>query len=228
MILFFYNLLLNNAVVAPPPAAVVLNPPTVIAPPADTAGKLLDARIAAMSALVNKNANLSADLLTFYADTTYYTADGGTVLVQVILPQYVAQLNTLQVEAIDHYMVTGWVNAAAILAVYSAPSWDKTGQALTARVASLQALYNKALITPMPLGNANGYGSSGWTTLAASYLQTLYAAQIALVERIMDVPGGTTAATMLSTLTGVQTAPGGITYEYAFTGVGFTDAWIDD
>src|SRR6185312_5031739 len=141
---------------------------TVTAPPQDTAGAALDAQIATVQALVTAGANPP---------------------VQAALEQQLAQL---QVEAVDHYMVTGWLNAAAILAVYSAPAWDKVGQGLALRVTELQTLYDNA--AAMPPGNASGYGSSGWTTLKASYLQFLYAAQISLVEHIMDVPGGTPAA----------------------------------
>ncbi|MGH8335597.1 MAG: hypothetical protein ACRETL_01950 [Gammaproteobacteria bacterium] len=136
------------------------------------------------------------------------------------------ELNKRQVEAVDHYMVTGWLNAAAVLALYSAPSWDQSGQTITARVAFLQNLFNTA--PAMPPGNADGYGGSGWTTIASAYAQMLYAKQIELVEHLMALPGGTTAATILSAMTGVQTAPAGIPYAYVFNSVGFTDVWIDD
>jgi hypothetical protein len=174
----------------------------VTAPPLDTAGAALDAQIAAVQALVNANAN------------------------PLVLPQLQAQLSQLQVEAVDHYMVTGWLNAGSnVLATYSAPAWDPVAQALSTRVAFLQNLYSTA--PAMPPGNAEGYGGSGWTSIASNYLQQLYAAQIALVERLMDI-GQPTAATILANLTGVQTAPAGITYQYVFSSVGFTDAWIDD
>lgn len=177
----------------------------VVAPSQDTAGAALDAQIRTVNQLIE---NTSAS--------------------SPVRASYLQLLNTLQVEAVDHYMVTGWLNAATILATYTAPAWDKVGQGLTARVIALQVLYNTALVTPMPVGNANGYGDSGWTTLAASYLQTLYAKQIELVEHIIDVPGGTSAATILAAMTGVQTDPGGVPYQYVFDSVGFTDAWIDD
>lgn len=174
----------------------------VIAPSADTAGAALDAQIAVVQALVTANAN------------------------PAVLPQLKLQLNQLQVEAVDHYMVTGWLNAGSnVLATYSAPAWDPTASALAARVADLQALYDNA--PTMPVGNAEGYGSSGWTTIASNYLQQLYAAQVSLVERLMDI-GQPTAATMLANLMGVQTAPAGITFAYVFSSVGFTDADIDD
>lgn len=171
---------------------------TVTAPPLDKAGAALDAQIATVQALVNANKNP----LTLY--------------------QLQQQLNMLQVEAVDHYMVTGWLNAATILQTFSAPSWDKVGKTLTARVAGLQVLVNNPP-TPPP-GNANGYGGSGWVTVAQNYQQQLYAAQIALVEHIMDLPGGTSAATMLSTLTGFQSFP----FAYFFQSVGFTDMAIED
>lgn len=172
---------------------------TVTAPAADTAGALLDAQIATVQALVNATAASSP-----------------------VLPRYQQQLNALQVQAVDHYMVTGWLNAATILATYAAPGWDKPGQTLTARVAFLQNLTNNA---PAPLpGNVQGYGGAGWVTVAQNYAAALYAAQVALVEHLMDVPGGTSAATMLANLTGVQSFP----FEYTFTSVGFTDAAIDD
>ncbi len=60
-------------------------------------------------------------------------------------------------------------------------------------------------------------------TVAQNYQAQLYAAQIALVEHIMDVPGGTSAAVMLANLTGFQS----FVFEYSFTSVGFTDAWLD-
>lgn len=177
---------------------------TVVAPLADTAGAALDAHIATVQALVT-----------------------ATSPSKVVYPQYVQLLNSLQVEAVDHYMVTGWLNAASILLTYTPPPWDKVGKAITARIAELQALYNTALVTPMPVGNADGYGSAGWTTIAAAFAQQLYAKQVELVEHIMTLPGGTSAATMLANLTGVQTAPGGIVYNYAFSSVGFTDEWLD-
>lgn len=175
---------------------------TVTAPSTDVYGAALDAQIATVQALVNANKNP----LTLY--------------------QLQQQLNQLQVGAVDHYMVTGWLNAASILTTYSPPTWDKVGQALQTRVAFLQNLVNTAPAPPP--GNANGYGGAGWVTVLQNYQQQLYAAQIALVERIMDVPGGTSAATMLATLTGVQTEPGGVPFNYVFNSVGFTDDWIDD
>ena len=176
----------------------------VTAPSTDPAGALIDAAIATAQALVtaNKNPRIEYDLQQ--------------------------RLNALQVQAVDHYMVTGWLNAATILATYTAPPWDKVGQTLTKLVASLQSTYNTAAATPMPVGNTNGYGDSGWTTIAAAYAQQLYGAQIALVEHLMDLPGGTTAATILANMTGTQTAPGGVAFQYVFNSVGYTDAAIDD
>lgn len=175
---------------------------TVTAPSADTPGKAIDAAIAVAQALVTANAN------------------------PLVEAQLKAELNQRQVEAVDHYMVTGWLNAGSnVLATYSAPAWDPIAQQLSARVAALQNSYDNA--PAMPPGNANGYGSDGWTTVKANYLQQLYQAQIQLVERLMDI-GQPTAATMLANLTGVQTAPAGITFQYNFTGVGFTDDWLDD
>ncbi len=176
---------------------------TVIAPPPDTAGAALDAAIATAQALVNKTPQSS-----------------------VLYPQYFAQLNQLQVQAVDHYMVTGWLNAAAILQMYSPQPGDAAGKLLAARVTFLQNLFNNA--PPPPPGNVNGYGGSGWVTVAQNYQQQLYAAQIALVERIMSYPGGTSAATILANMTGAQTDPAGIPYQYVFNSVGFTDAWLDD
>jgi hypothetical protein len=159
---------------------------SVVAPPLDKDGAALDAQIATIQALVNSNANL----LTRYQQTQY--------------------LNLLQVEAVDHYMVTGWLNAATILATYSAPSWDKLGQALTARVAFLQNLVNTA-----PLNNPTNPITAN---PLSNYQQQLYAAQISLVERIMDVPGGTPAATILAAMTGFQS----FTFEYVFSSIGST------
>lgn len=170
----------------------------VTAPSTDSAGAALDAQIATVQALVVANVNT------------------------VRLYGYQQQLSQLQVAAVDHYMVTGWLNAATILATFQPPGWDRVGQTIVARVAALQALVNNA--PPMPPGNANGYGGAGWTTLAAAYQQMLYAKQIELVEHIMNTPGETTAATILATLTGSQS----FAFEYVFNSVGFTDAWTDD
>lgn len=170
---------------------------SVTAPSTDPAGAALDVQIAVVQALVAANVNT------------------------VRLYGYQQQLNQLQVAAVDHYMVSGWLNAATILATFQPPAWDKVGQAIVARVATLQALVNNPPV--MPPGNANGYGSSGWTTIAAAYQQMLYAKQIELVEHIMSTPGETTAATILATLTGSQS----FTFEYVFNSIGFTDAWID-
>lgn len=172
---------------------------TVVAPSTDPAGAALDAQIATLVALT-----------------------AATPASSPVLASYQQQLNTLQVEAVDHYMVTGWLNAATILLTYSAPLWDKPGQTIAKRVAFLQNLFNNA---PAPLpGNANGYGSAGWVTVAQNYAIALYAKQIELVEHIMNVPGGTSAATMVANLTGFQSFP----FEYVFNSVGFTDADIDD
>lgn len=174
---------------------------TVVAPPVDAPGAAIDARIAAIQTLVNANKNPS------------------------VLYQLVQNLDQAQREAVNHYMVTGWLNAATIIATYTAPSWDRVGQAKLVRIAALQNLVNNPQV--MPPGNANGYGGSGWTTILADSQQKLYAAQMDLVQYIMGLPGGTSAATMLANLTGFQTAPGGIPFNYKFNSVGFTDAWID-
>ncbi len=168
----------------------------VTAPSQDTAGAALDAQIATVQALVTAGDN------------------------PAMQPDLALQLNRLQVQAVDHYMVTGWLNAATILATYSAPGWDTVGQAQAARVAALQALVNN--VGPMPAGNAAGYGSSGWTTVKSNYQQQLYAAQIGLVEHLMDI-AAPTAAAILSSMTGTQS----FTFEYSFTGVGYSDAWIE-
>lgn len=170
---------------------------TVVAPSTDPAGAALDAQIATVQALVVANVNT------------------------VRLYAYQQQLNQLQVAAVDHYMVTGWLNAATILATYQPAAWDRPGQTIAARVAALQGLVNNPPV--MPLGNANGYGSAGWTTIVAAYQQMLYAKQIELVEHLMNTPGDTSAATMLAALTGSQS----FTFEYVFNSVGYTDAWID-
>ena len=176
----------------------------VIAPTTDPQGALIDAQIATLQALVTANKN----------PRVLYTLQ--------------QELNKWQVEAVDHYMVTGWLNAASILALYSAPSWDAVGQNITTRINGLTTLYTNAVAAGMPAGDANGYGSAGWTTIASAFAQQLYAKQIELVEHIMNLPGGTSAATILANMTGTQTQPAGIAFEYVFNSVGFTDAWIDD
>jgi hypothetical protein len=176
----------------------------VVAPVTDPQGALIDAQIAVYQALVTANRNPRVEY------------------------QLTQELNKWQVEAVDHYMVNGWLNAATILLTYSPPAWDVQGQKITARIAQLTTLYNNAVTTGMPVGNAFGYGSSGWTTIASAYAQQLYAKQIEQVEHIMGLPGGTSAATILANMTGFQTAPAGITFEYVFSSVGFTDEWIDD
>jgi hypothetical protein len=173
----------------------------VTAPPVDKPGAALDASIATLQALVTANRNPSVE----------------TQLQQM--------LNNLQVGAVIHYMVTGWLNAGSnILAVYGPPSWDVVGQKILKRVGELTVIQANAVTAGMPPGNADGYGGSGWTTIASAYAQQLYAKQMELVQHIMDVPGGTSAALMLANLTGVQTNPAGIPFEYSFSSVGFTDA----
>lgn len=169
----------------------------VVAPPTDIPGAALDAQIAVMQALVTANRNPAVEY------------------------QLQQQLNILQVEAVDHYMVTFWLSAASVLALYSAPSWDRPGQLITARVAYLQGLVNNPPV--MPPGDASQYGGSGWTSIASAFQQMLYAKQIELVEHLMNLPGGTTAATILSSMTGFQSQP----FAYKFMSVGFTDAWIE-
>lgn len=172
---------------------------TVVAPSTDLSGALIDAQIATIAALIAATAANSP-----------------------VQANYGQQLNAAQISAVEHYMVTGWLNAATILSTYTAPTWDKAGLTITARVAFLQNLVNTAPAPPP--GNATGYGSSGWVTVLQNYQQALYAKQIELVEHLMALPGGTSAATMLATLTGFQSFP----YEYVFNSVGFTDAWLDD
>jgi hypothetical protein len=169
---------------------------TVIAPAADLPGALLDARIATVQAIVNAAVNKKT------------------------LDAQIQLLNQLQVAAVDHYMVTGWLNAATILASYQPLTQDKAGQTLKARVAFLQGLVNNPPI--MPAGNHDGFGDSGIVTILQNFQQQLYAAQTSLVEQIMNFPGGTSAATMLANLTGSQS----FTFQYVFSGVGFSDAWI--
>lgn len=170
----------------------------VTAPTTDIYGAQIDATIAASQALVNRTSKSAP-----------------------VYPQYLLELNQLQVQAVDHYMVTGWLNAATILAAYSPPASDAEGAKMLSKIAFLKNLI--ATAPPMPPGNANGYGGAGWTTVTAAYSQFLYAKQIELVERIMNLPSGTSAATMLASLTGVQSFP----FEYAFVGVGFDEEDID-
>lgn len=173
---------------------------TVVAPTVDIYGAQIDAAIAAVQTLVNATSTSAA-----------------------VYPQYVQQLNFLQMQAVDHYMVTGWLSAVVILTTYQPATRDKTGQTLLARVVFLQNLFNNA--PPPPLGNSEGYGGAGWVTVAQNYAVALYAAQITLVEHLMRTTVyGTPAATMLANLTGFQSFP----FEYVFNSVGFTDAWIDD
>lgn len=178
---------------------------TVTAPPTDPAGAALDAQVAALVALIAE-----------------------TPVAAPVQASYAQALNAAQVACVEHYMVTGWNSAVAILALYSAPAWDKEGQKISTRVGGLTVLLANATAAGMPPGNANGYGSAGWTTIASAFAQQLYAKQIELVEHLMNLPGGTSAATILATMTGVQTNPAGIAFEYVFNSVGFTDADIDD
>lgn len=161
---------------------------TVVAPPQDAPGAALMASIIAA-----EQAAIAAE-----------SASSPTV------PAFLALINQLQVQAVDHFMVTGWLNAASILALYQPPAWDQVGQTLAARVAFLQNLVN---ITPPAVGLPNNVG------FLANFQQQLYQAQIQLVEHIMDLPGGTSAMTILTTMTGFQSFP----FEYVFTSIGSTD-----
>ena len=173
---------------------------SVVAPPQDIYGAQIDAAIATAQALVNATSTSS-----------------------IVYPQYVQLLNQLQMQAVDHYMVTGWLSAVVILGTYQPATRDAIGQTLLARVNFLQNLFNNAPAPPP--GNAEGYGGSGWVTVAQNYATALYAAQITLVEHLMRTTVfGTSAATMLANLTGFQSFP----FEYSFNSVGYTDEWIDD
>jgi hypothetical protein len=172
----------------------------VTAPSVDIYGAQIDAAIATAQALVNATPTSS-----------------------IVYPQYVQLLNQLQVSAVEHYMVTGWLSAVVILETYQPNSRDATGQTLLARVVFLQNLFNNAPAPPP--GNAEGYGGAGWVTVAQNYAVALYAAQITLVEHLMrSTVYGTSAAIMLANLTGFQSFP----FEYVFNSVGYTDAWTDD
>jgi hypothetical protein len=171
----------------------------VVAPSTDVYGAAIDARIAVLQALVNANTNKAVEY------------------------QLQQELNSLQMQAVDHYMVTGWLAAYVILAAYTPSSRDATGQTLLTRVNFLRNLYNNAPAPPP--GNSEGYGGSGWVTVAQNYAIALYAAQITLVEYLMtSTVFGTSAATMLANLTGFQSFP----FEYVFDSAGYTDAWSDD
>lgn len=167
---------------------------TVTAPPLDLPGAALDAQIATVQALVTANA---------YPRLLYSRQQ---------------LLNQLQVAAVEHYMVTFWLDPTVILAAYQPLAQDKVGQTLKARVAFLQALVNSP--PTMPAGNVEGFGGSGWTTILQNYQTALYAAQVSLVEQIMNFPGATTAATMLANLTGAQTRP----FEYVFSSIGHDES----
>lgn len=192
----------------------------VIAPPPDTAGIILQAQVATVQAIANESSTNP-----------------------MVLSQAQQLLNQLQVELVDHFMVTGWLNAATILGTpavandiltesgayeaaesgvriaadaggtlavgYGPPAWDKTGQMLLAGIANTQALVNATAPTSPVLSN---------------YQQLLYQQQRELVDYVMALPGGTSAATILATMTGFQSFP----FEYTFTSVGFTDQEIDD
>jgi hypothetical protein len=172
---------------------------TVVAPPTDIYGAQIDAQIATVVALI-----------------------ATTPASSPVMANYLQELNALQVSAVEHYMVTFWLWPATILATFQPLKNDKAGQALLTRVNFLQNLFNNAPAPPP--GNVEGYGGSGWVTVAQNYAGQLYAAQVSLVERIMNCPGATSAATILATMTGFQQQP----YEYVFNSTGFTDAWIDD
>lgn len=181
---------------------------TITAPPPDIAGAALDTDIATVQALI------TGGLVSFTADSTLITADELLTVDYFVAARndffqysYQQLLNHLQVEAVDHYMVTGWCSADRILQTFAPPT-DPITQTLAARVADLAALVANA---PAALpGNAAGYGSAGWTTVLQNYQQQLYAAQISLVERMMDV-AAPTAASILATMTGVQSFP----FEYS-------------
>lgn len=164
---------------------------TVTAPPADIPGAALDAQIAVVQALVNANKN------------------------PLVLYQNQQLLNSLQMQAVDHYMTTGWLNAATILASYSPPAWDKVGARLLAYIASVQALVNNAP-APNPL-------AFGWVNPLLCYQQLLYQKQQECVDYMMALPGGTTAATLLSAMTGFQS----FVFEYVYSSVGFTSEALE-
>lgn len=164
---------------------------TVLAPPLDTAGAALDAQIAVVQALVTANKN------------------------PLVLYQNVQLLNSLQMQAVNHYMSTYWLAADVILASYSPPAWDKVGARLLTRIAGLQTLVNNAPL-PNPL-------ASGWTDPANGYKILLYQTQTECVDYMMALPGGTTAATLLSAMTGSQSRP----FDYVFSSVGFTSEALE-
>jgi hypothetical protein len=164
---------------------------TVTAPPLDTQGALLDAQIATVQALVTANAN------------------------PAVLYQNQQLLNALQIQAVDHYMSTGWLNAGTILATYTAPVGDKTGAALLKLVTDAQTLVTNA---PPADPRADGIVSP-----LEVYQQYLYQKQTELVDYIMTTPAGTRAATILANLTGFQSFP----YDYVFSSIGFTSEALE-
>lgn len=177
---------------------------TVTAPTIDVFGTALQAQVTAAQTLVN-----------------------ATSVSSVQYPSYAYQLDQLQRALVVHFMMTGWLHAGTnILASFSPPAWDKVGQANKTRIATLQTLVNNAPVTP-PLPADPG-SAQATKSIQYSYQQWLYNAQVDQVQHLMDLPGGSSAASMLSTLTGVQTTVPGYKYQYSFSSVGFTDEWIDD
>lgn len=152
---------------------------TVAAPSQDTAGAALLTGVAQVQALVTAHAT------------------------PAIQPALVAQLNALQVQAVDHFMATYWVCAANILAQMNPIVTDKNATMMKARIASVQAQVNAT------------------TSLVTGpyYAQLLNQLQSELVDYYMGT-GAITAASILATMTGVQTFP----FNYV-SGYTYYDSW---
>lgn len=146
-------------------------------------------------------------------------------------PFMVAQLNTLQIEAVDYFMGSYWVSADQILAKMTTDFvLPKKGDtyvaaqqlAIAARLAAVNALVAAGYtLVGTPPGGVGQQYSVGYPPPNSGYPLTTpdvlwYQLQTQLVDYCM-AKGILPAATILATMTGVQTYPwNGYQSDYTF------------
>ncbi len=168
---------------------------TVSAPTTDNYAAGLLTGIAAVQALVNAPTN------------------------QAVKAAQIAQLNALQIQAVDHFMGTYWVSADQILATIAIPAggpkaWATEIARLQGLIAIRQAQVN-ALIAAgapvSPVGNEAAQYSTSYPPPMKGYPLTLpdadlYHLQQTLVDFLMTT-NIVQASTILATMVGAQTYP---------------------
>lgn len=158
---------------------------------------LLIAAIQAVMTLVAPPPDTSgAALLAAIAQMRVVVSINNNPLVQAALVQ---QLNMLECEAIDHFMATYWCTAARILSTIAPIIIDKNAAAMLVAIATAK----------VQAAAAAGGPTASWCAQYVNQLQT------ELVDYYMNT-AAITAASILNTMTGVQSQPFNYVSNYTY------------